>query len=266
MYCSKCGVQNSDGSTYCANCGSTLVELFQQPGIQAGPAAAGEPKTCGFAIASLVMGLLCLTCVLWPILVFPAIICGIIALFKIIKNKPRLKGFWLAIAGMAIPAFMTVLLPIMAIVLGITLPAVSKAKMTAQRAVCRTNLKQLIIGMEIYMTDYDAYPTPQQWCDLLMQEAGEPAISFQCRLDPEGTFSYAVNENLYTIEPGKVSEQWPIVAIFESNLGRNGVGGPDDLVLRHNQHGQSGCNIVYSDGHVEFVTEDRVADLKWTVE
>ena len=46
----------------------------------------------------------------------------------------------------------------------------------------------------------------------------------------------------------------------------NQFGGPEDLLLRHEQNGRLGCNITFVGGNTEFVTEDRIAELKWTVE
>ncbi|MDH4202796.1 MAG: DUF4190 domain-containing protein [Phycisphaerae bacterium] len=266
MYCSKCGVQNSDGVAHCSNCGSVLMDVSQQPGVaERIPVMDISPKTSRLAIASLVMGLLCVTFVLWPLLFLPAIICGIIALVKIGNKKVNLKGNGLAITGIVIPSLMTILLPLLAMVLAILMPALSKTKMIAQRVVCGTNMQGLSTAMIVYMNDYDEqYPTPEQWCDLLMSEADVSPKSFQCPLDPEGSFSYAINENLYKLEPGQGGPQ--MVAIFEAYLGRNGVGGPDDLILRHDQNQRAGCNVGFVDGHVEFVTEDRVADLQWMAE
>ena len=266
MYCSKCGVENSDGSTHCVNCGSILMDVPQQPGTQAEQVMAVKPQTSRLAIASLVMGLLCLTFILWPLLFLPAIICGIIALVKISNNKPCLKGTGLAVTGIVIPAVMIIFIPIIAMLLAIMMPALAKTKMIAQRVVCSTNMQGLSTAMIVYMNDYDdKYPTPEQWCDLLMQEADVSPKSFQCPLDPEGAFSYAINENLYKIEYNKLPPH-QMVAIFEASLGRNGVGGSDDLVMRHDQNQRGGCNIAFADGHVEFVTEDRIGDLQWTVE
>lgn len=263
MYCSKCGVLNSDGLTHCTNCGSVLMDLPQQPGVQA-VAEVVKPKTSRLAIAAFVMGLLSMTCILWPFLALPAIVCGIVGLVKISKSNGQLKGTGFAVTGLVIPAVLTFILPLF---LAIMMPALAKTKMIAQRVVCGTNLKGLSTAMIVYMNDYgDKYPTQDQWCDLLMQEADVSPMSFRCPLDPEGSFSYAINENLYTIEPGKVLPPAQMVAIFEANLGRNGVGGPDDLVLRHDQNQRVGCNIGFADGHVEFVTEDRIADLQWTAE
>ena len=121
------------------------------------------------------------------------------------------------------------------------------------------------MAMIVYMNDYDdEYPTQDQWCDLLIQEADVSPKSFQCPLDPEGSFSYAINENLYKLEPSEVSPQ--MVMLFEADLGRNGVGGPEDLVIRHDELNNHGYNVVFADGHVDFITEDRIGELQWTVE
>jgi len=263
MYCSKCGVQNSDGSTHCVSCGSILIDGASEQAVevQTPPAMVVEPKTSGLAIASLVMGILSIFCSIF--MAIPAIICGIIALVKISKSNGQLKGNGFAIAGISVPA--VVMLLIMPIMLAILMPALSKAKQSAQRIVCASNLKCLSTATIVYMNDHDdKHPTPEQWCDLLIQEAGVSPQSFRCPLDPEESFSYAINENLSKLEPGQGDPK--MVAIFEADIGRNGVGGQDDVVLRHDQHQGVGCNFTFVDGHVEFVAEDRIADLQWTVE
>ncbi|MBL7214394.1 MAG: DUF4190 domain-containing protein [Phycisphaerae bacterium] len=256
MVCSKCGVQNNDGSTHCTNCGSVLVDAATHPVAGQVQAAAMQvvPKTSGLAIAAFVMGLLSF-CGLWPLLGLPAIICGIIALINISKSNGRFKGTGFAVTGLVIPV---VLGPIM---MAILMPALSHTRKIAMRVVCGTNLKGLSTAMIVYN---DEYPMPEAWCDLLMQEADVSPKSFQCPEEPEGSFSYAINKNVYEIEPGKMDAQ--MVVLFEANLGRNGVGGPEDLVLRHERNGRLGCNIAFADGHTEFVAEDRIAELQWTAE
>ena len=199
MYCSKCGVQNSDTSTRCINCG----EILTTPSAGGGPALVSTQTTTAqtsrLAVAAFVMGLLCLTCVLWPLLVLPAILCGIIALVKISASKGQLKGSGLAVVGLVIPAVMTLILPL---VLAIILPALSKAREAAQCAVCRSNLSALSLAMIIYMDDYDdRVPTPEQWCDLLIQKADVSPKCFQCPEAEDAAFGYAINENLYTSNP-----------------------------------------------------------------
>ena len=143
----------------------------------------------------------------------------------------------------------------------------SRTKKIAERVICSTNLKVLSTAMIVYMNDYDEqYPTQDQWCDLIMKEPDSFFVEndFCCPLEPKGTFSYAINKYLYQIEPKEISPE--TVLLFEANLGRNGIGGKEDLVLRHEEDGPLGCNITFVDGHLEFVTEDRIDDLQWTVE
>jgi prepilin-type processing-associated H-X9-DG protein len=261
MYCSKCGVENSDHSTHCVNCG----EILTAGGQASVPVQAVEAKNSKLAVAAFVMGLLCLTCVLWPILMLPAIICGIIALIKISGHKPYLKGTGMAVTGIIIPAVMILLIPVMAMLLAIFMPALAKTKTIAQRVVCSTNLKSLSKAMFVYTNEYDGrYPTAEQWCDLLMQEADAPATIFGCPQASQEGFSYAINKDLYQSKAGQADAQ--MVMLFEADLGRNGVGGPEDAALRHEEHGRLGCNILFLDGHVEFVTEDRIRGLKWRAE
>ena len=262
MYCSKCGVQNTGEAIQCVNCGSVLMDTPEQPvGVQAVPILTAEPQTCGLAIAALVMGILSLFCSIF--MAIPAIICGIIALVKIGKSNGQLKGNGFAVAGIVVPAVtMFLVLPIL---LAILMPALSKVKVVAQRTVCATNLKGLSIAMHVYANDYDTqYPTQDQWCDLLIQEADVSPVSFRCPETPEGTFGYAVNENLYKLVPGPGGPQ--MVAIFEADLGRNSVGGMENVALRHDQQQGAGCNIAFADGHIEFVTRDCIADLQWAIE
>ena len=262
MYCSKCGVQNSHGSTHCSGCGSLLGDVpAQPPQVQAQPAASpAQSKMCGVAIAAFVMGLLGF-CGLWPILGLPAIICGIIALVKISKSNGQLKGTGFAVTGLVIPV---VLGPVM---LGILLPALSQVKKVAQRVVCGTNMQALSTAMTVYSNSYDDRLPTENWCDLLIEGADVSPDSFIC-LDREttaGQSSYAMNKNVAGKKMGALPAN--VVLFFETETGLfNQLGGPEDAVLRHGNTGRLGCNIAYADGFTEFVTEDRIAELQWTIE
>jgi hypothetical protein len=230
-------------------------------GIQAVPVMVVEPKTCGLAIAAFVMGILSMFCSIF--MAIPAILCGIIALVKIGKSDGRLKGNGFAVAGITVPAIVIFL--ITPILLAILIPAISAPKHISQRVVCGINLKGLSTAMMVYMNDYDdKCPSPEKWCDLLIQKVDVPLKSFKCPLDPEGSFSYAINENLYKIEPGQGSPK--MVAFFEAGLGRNGVGGLDDVVQRHDRHESVGCIVTFADGHTAFIRAEEIPNLQWTVE
>ena len=179
----------------------------------------------------------------------------------------------------------------------ILMPALSKSKTIAQRVVCGTNLKGLSTAMMVYCNDYDDILPTENWCDLLIEEADVSPKSFVCPQSDaiEGESSYALNKNVAGKDIGKLSSQ--VVLLFETDKGIEGtrstsvftrrhhqtldiydedtmvykdrfnqLGGPEDVALHHNDNGQQGCNIVFADGHTEYVTKDRVPELQWTAE
>src|SRR5437870_4826781 len=51
-----------------------------------------------------------------------------------------------------------VVIAIIALLAALLLPALSRAKQTADNAVCRNNLRQLAIGLAVYADDFHVYP------------------------------------------------------------------------------------------------------------
>lgn len=183
--------------------------------------------------------------------------------------------------------------------MAILMPALSRTKKVAERVVCGTNLKGLSTALFVYVNDYDDILPGENWCDVLILEADVSPKSFVCPQSDaiEGESSYAMNKNVCGKNMGKLSSD--VVLLFETDKGVeqgprntsiktrkhyeflkdsydgntmvykncfNQVGGPEDLVLRHNSNGKQGCNIAFADGHIEFVTQDRIAGLRWTAE
>jgi len=244
MYCSKCGAENTEDAKLCSACSWVLASQSTPP--------AADAKTSGLAITALVLGILSIFT--FFITLIPAIIFGIIALVKIGKSSGKLKGSGLAIAGMATPA---VALPIVAIMLAILMPALARTKVLAERLVCGINMKGLATATMYYSHNYDdKLPTADKWCDLLITEADVGAKSFCCSEHPDGSFSYALNKNITS-----ASAEPDIVLFFESDGGRNAAGGPE--MLASQRHCGEGCNLVFVDGHVEFVRTEDFGSLKW---
>jgi hypothetical protein len=143
MYCSKCGQQNPDGVQVCQACGAALIQTTMQ-------APNPDLKTSNMAIAAMVLGITSIfTCGLTTI---PAIILGIVSLVRIEKSGGSLTGRGFAIAGIVVPS---VLLPLIALFMGIMMPALARARQVAFRMVCRTNLEGIGKAMVIYAGDYD---------------------------------------------------------------------------------------------------------------
>lgn len=250
MYCPRCGTENPDGAQVCQSC-SQVLPIMQPQRSKAGA------KTSGLAIASLVLAILSpFTCLVTAI---PAIVLGIVSLCKINKSAGQLKGQGLAIAGIAVPF---ALLPVIALMLGILMPALARVRQISQRMVCGTNMSGLGKAMLIYASDYDEkYPTPSKWCDLLIEYADVSPSTFCCKGAYQGPCNYAMN-----IEVEKLGSSSPsdMVLLFETKPGWNQFGGPE--ILTTENHQGDGCNILFVDTHVEFAKTEDLSHLKWKAE
>lgn len=116
-----------------------------------------QAKTAGTAIASLVLGILGITC-LGPLGAIPAAICGHVALSQIKRSSGTLQGEGLAIAGLAL-GYMSIVL--IAFITAITIPAFVKARDAAQRVQCINNLRTIDMAKE-------------QWALVNAKENGTP--------------------------------------------------------------------------------------------
>ena len=244
MYCPKCGFENVEGAQLCNGCSCVLTDVSA---VEAGC----EAKMSGLAVTALVLGILSLCS--FFITALPAIICGIIGLVKISKSEGRLKGKGLAIAGIVIPVVLLIMTSTM-------LPAFHGAREKVEQLICTSNMHQLSIAMITYADDYGGkFPPSDQWCDLLTSYAGGNERIFNCNPAESGGFSYGFNKNLDGLTTADISPQ--TVMLFEIEGGRNIAGGAELLYAQ--RHQDEGCNIVFADGHVEFVKSERFGDLDW---
>ena len=245
MYCPKCGAQNPEGAQLCKSC--SLVLAGTSTNI-----VNPDVKTSRLAITSLVLMIMgFFTAQLTAI---PALIFGIIALIKIKKNAGRLKGKGMAIAGIIVPTI------VMALLIAL-MPALAKVKVKAYRIVCGCNLNALGKSMMLYNNDYQGkFPTPEKWCDLTGEYTCGEGKFFRCRGADEGPCNYAMNENIEKLEKNAPAD---MVLLFETEGGWNQVGGRE-LVITANHEGD-GCNVLFCDGHVEFVRSQDIDDLVWQI-
>ena len=188
------------------------------PAAQVTPAPS---KTSGLAIASLVLGILGLTCllpILGPIL---ALVFGIVALNQIGKSKGNLTGQGKAIAGLILGGVGLVMIPIMAAML---LPAVAQAREKARRAVCMSNEKQIAIAYILY-TEQHGRKQPRDFDDLKNLIPGDNVL--HC--------------------PSSADQSIPSYQLFPGS-------NANDIIVRENpdDHLGAGGNVAYGDGHVEW--------------
>ena len=162
------------------------------------------------------------------------------------------------------PIWAWLLIPITAMLLAIIMPVFLRIREIAQRVIFKDKLNDISIALIAYANDNDGnFPISKKWCELLIQET-DFMNDFHCPLGEKDSSSYAVNENLYKLKEAAVVPA-EMVSLFDADLGINGAGGADDVILKHNMQGQFGCNIAFADGTVKFVTEDRIENLKWVV-
>jgi prepilin-type processing-associated H-X9-DG protein len=113
-------------------------------------------------------------------------------------------------------------------------------------------------AMLIYFNDYDKYPTPEKWCDLLVEKCELQENVFQCQGAKDGPCNYALNKNVASL--GSITDP-NIVLLFETSPGWNQVGGPEILTTKN--HKGEGCNVLFLDGHLEFIKTEDISKLKW---
>lgn len=155
--CSKCGQQLDEQDTECSNCGQScsaaLTNKEDTPSAQTSPPNLATPtsnphyiqpekipnkqKINGFAIASLVCGILAITGLF-------GIIFAIIALGQIGAGFGPTRGRGLAIAGLVISIFWPIFL-----ISPSYLPH-GKAHEKEQQSVCLINQKQLALAVNMY--------------------------------------------------------------------------------------------------------------------
>jgi len=175
-------------------------------------------------------------------------ICGIVV---IKKSKGKLKGLTGCIA--------TILLTCLIV---FATYGNNHAKNKAKQIICQCNLENIYRVINKYTTtNNDTYPTANQWCDLLILKTNDRDRSYLCiqwrQQRDTKICSYAMNPNC------KVSSPPDTVFLFETKDGWNLCGGPELLATDNHKYQGKGTNVLFNNGNVEFVPEERFGELKW---
>lgn len=188
-----------------------------------------------------------------------------------------------------------VVIAIIAILAGMLLPALNKARETARGIKCVSNMKQILLSTAMYADSYDSYPLPtmdipweeeggyEGWINQLRMVDRVPKAIFKCPAEVSRDFSYSIN----THEPFKrknahASWTYPAIAaaksgcskliLFEEspftlftdgdcdqdNYTQNTCPEVDGSETRHN-----GISIGYADGHAEKHKKYSVDDMTY---
>ena len=114
-----------------------------------------------------------------------------------------------------------IVVAIIALLIGLVLPALRHVRSEARSAVCLSNLKQIAMGFNLYAGDHDEYLPPPEiegaWVSLLAPYA--PALEvFGCPSDDDvaalGTsISYAWRNSLEVVDPQASLAGWNLGAM-----------------------------------------------------
>jgi type II secretory pathway pseudopilin PulG len=175
-----------------------------------------EGQKKGLAITSLVLGILSVAACLIFVTGIPAIVTGVMALNRARRQPTEYGGKRLATAGIALGAAGIMLTVVVAIVAGMMLPALAKAKSRAQSISCINNLKQIALGARIYANDNKgAFPAD---FEAMKNELSTPKI-----LCCPGDGSKTRAESWAGFGPNNVTYIWMGAGINEEKLNPNQV-------------------------------------------
>ena len=216
-------------------------------------------KTSGLAIASLVLAV-CgfFTCGLTAII---GLILGIVAICAIKKRADQLKGKALAIAGIVVSAVSIVLIPFIAILMAMLMPAFAHARMQAKNVVSMNQAKQICVAMIRYSEENDGrLPQVDNWPVTLPPYLGDGVI-LESPFAPHAGRVWAMNAYLDGRRLRDIKQPARTVLIFEAGPGGPPAGGRE--LLSNGPRGRKGYVIGFLDGHVEIVPPVNLGGLIW---
>jgi hypothetical protein len=217
------------------------------------------------AIASVLIPLLlCIGCVCFILASQDKRFEGLLSLIKIKKSRGLLKGYIFGCTGLLLSVFS----------LHCGLVAVGSVRPESGIRFCQSKMMYFAEVLRSYSNDYDGkYPTPDKWCDLLVEYKECPEDLFICRgrVRRGRLRGYAINPNA---TPKSASD---VVLVFETECGWercwNRFGGVEILTFENHLRptllphkgtfGVRCCNILFNDGSVELIYPEQLSELKW---
>lgn len=188
--------------------------------------------------------------------------------------------------------------------LAVAMPALGKLSVLAMKRVCSENIRAISTALQDYASKHDGQlPSAEDWCDTLMTEENVGLVSFVCPSSDfrRGESSYSINTNAAGAKLSDLSKD--MVILFElttdssyeddririplSSRGfaqRNGwsgdrkyfdnkvrkdywnqTGGLEQATSANHWSTESGSNILFADGRINFILESNLSKLQWDI-
>jgi prepilin-type processing-associated H-X9-DG protein len=144
-----------------------------------------------------------------------------------------------------------------AVIAALLFPVFSRARDAARRTSCASNLKQISVGLQMYLQDYDeTYPPANAWQEGISpylvsgysSGSTPPPNTLECPSREGAIPAYAFNRKLAGKTLAKVLSPRETPALFESSLGTPSAN--DTLESFTKPHTGKG-NVGFADGTVQ---------------
>ena len=192
-----------------------------------------------------------------------AFLLSLLSLIKIKKSRGLLKGYIFGCIGLLLSVFS----------LHCGLVAVGSVRPESRTQFCKRKMMYLAEALRSYSNDYDGkYPTPDKWCDLLVECKEFPKDYLICPREKRGVEGgYAINPNATPKSASDVVLVFDTECVWERCWNR--FGGAEILTFENHRRatllphkrvfGVGCCNILFNDGSVELIYPEQLSDLNW---
>ena len=133
-------------------------------------------------------------------------------------------------------AAMVVALIVCVLLLGAWASFIFIGRPVVRSLVCEQNAKNLAVSLQMYVTDFGAFPRADSWCDQLLTYTRHRG-GFVCPERPDLECGYAYNRALSEVRLDQLQDPDHIIAVFESDRRWNAAGGRELLPVKPRHRG-----------------------------